>query len=145
MPRSAAPSPIAIDASALVELLLDTPSGRRIAQKVAGAQLIAPDIINPEIMQSLRGLERAGKVSGKRAATALARLIHSPIARVPTTGLLAEAWSLRFNPVGIRRLLRSARTDAWLSAPEHRRSSAPCAVARRHVPVMAPRRRSPLP
>jgi predicted nucleic acid-binding protein len=97
MHRSAEPSRIAIDASALVELLLETPAGRRIARKVAGAQLIAPDIVNPEIVQSLRGLERAGKVSGERAATALARLIHSPIARVPTTGLLAEVWSLRFN------------------------------------------------
>jgi predicted nucleic acid-binding protein len=97
MHRLAERSRIAIDASALVELLLETPAGRRIARKVAGAQLIAPDIVNPEIVQSLRGLERAGKVSGERAATALARLIHSPIARVPTTGLLAEVWSLRFN------------------------------------------------
>ncbi len=97
MPRSAEPSRIAIDASALVELLLETPAGRGIARRVAGARLIAPDIVNPEVMQSLRGLERAGKVSGERAATALARLVHSPIARVPTTGLLTEAWSLRFN------------------------------------------------
>jgi predicted nucleic acid-binding protein len=97
MPRSAELSRIAIDASALVELLLETPSGRRIARRVDGARLIAPDIVNPEVMQSLRGLERAGKVSSERAATALARLVHSPIARVPTTGLLTEAWSLRFN------------------------------------------------
>lgn len=97
MPRSATPSWIAIDASALVELLLETPSGRGIAKKVTGARLIAPDIVNPEVMQSLRGLERAGKVSSKRAATAISRLAHSPIARVPTTGLLTDAWSLRFN------------------------------------------------
>jgi predicted nucleic acid-binding protein len=97
MPRSATPSWIAIDASALVELLLETPSGRGMAKKVAGARLLAPDIVNPEVMQSLRGLERAGKVSGERAAKALSRLVHSPIARVPTTGLLTGAWSLRFN------------------------------------------------
>jgi predicted nucleic acid-binding protein len=97
MHRSAEPSRIAIDASALVELLLETPAGRGIANRVAGMRLIAPDIVNPEVMQSLRGLERAGKVSGERAATAVVRLVHSPIARVPTTGLLTEAWSLRFN------------------------------------------------
>jgi predicted nucleic acid-binding protein len=97
MPRSATHSRIAIDASALVELLLETPTGRGIARRVDGARLIAPDIVNPEVMQSLRGLERAGKVSNERAATALARLVHSPIARVPTTGLLTDAWSLRFN------------------------------------------------
>lgn len=97
MPRSAEHSRIAIDASALVELLLETPTGRGIAGRVDGARLIAPDIVNPEVMQSLRGLERAGRVSSERAATALARLVHSPIARVPTTGLLTDAWSLRFN------------------------------------------------
>jgi predicted nucleic acid-binding protein len=97
MQRSAAPSRIAIDASALVELLLQTPAGRRIARVVAGAQLIAPDIVNPEVMQSLRGLERAGKLSSERAATAISRLAHSPIRRVPTTGLIDDAWSLRFN------------------------------------------------
>jgi predicted nucleic acid-binding protein len=91
------PSRIAIDASALTELLLETPSGRRVARTVAGARLLAPDLVNAEVAQALRGLERAGRLSPERAATALTRLIHSPIARVPTTGLLAEAWSLRFN------------------------------------------------
>lgn len=97
MPRSAPPSPIAIDASALVELLLQTTAGRRIAGVVLGRQLVAPDIVNAEVAQGLRGLERAGKVSRERAAKAIARLAHSPVVRVPTTGLLAEVWSLRFN------------------------------------------------
>ncbi len=56
------PSRIAIDASALVELLLETPAGGGIARQVAGSRLIAPDIVNPEVLQSLRGLERAGKL-----------------------------------------------------------------------------------
>lgn len=97
MHRSATPWRIAIDASALVELLLETPAGAGIARMVAGARLIAPDIVNPEVMQSVRGLERAGKLSGERASRAIAQLARSPIARVPTTGLMAEAWSLRFN------------------------------------------------
>jgi len=97
MPRSAAPSPIAIDASALVELLLQTPVGRRLATTVTGARLIAPDIVNAEVVQALRGLERAGRVSSERAAQAIARLADSPVARVPTTVLIAEVWSLRFN------------------------------------------------
>ncbi len=108
MPRSATPSWIAIDASALVELLLETPSGRGIAKQVAGARLLAPDIVNPEVMQSLRGLERAGKVSSERAATAISRLVHSPIARVPTTGSAHRRMVAAFQPVGVRRLLRSA-------------------------------------
>jgi predicted nucleic acid-binding protein len=97
MQRSVEQSHIAIDASALVELLLQTAVGRRIAHLVSGAHLIAPDVINPEAMQSLRGLERAGKLSSERAATAVARLAGSPIVRVPTIGLIADAWALRSN------------------------------------------------
>ncbi|HXA54537.1 MAG TPA: type II toxin-antitoxin system VapC family toxin [Solirubrobacteraceae bacterium] len=97
MPRSTSSSPIAIDASALVELLLQTPAGRTVAGVVVGRRLIAPDIVNAEVVQSLRGLERGGKVSGRRAGEAIVRLADSPVARVPTTGLIAEVWSLRFN------------------------------------------------
>lgn len=96
-PRSFGPSQIAIDASALVELLLRSPVGRGIARVVAGAQLIAPDVINPEVLQSLRGLERGGKLAGDRAAKAVAALAQVPITRVPTTGLITDAWSLRAN------------------------------------------------
>lgn len=97
MHRSAGPSQIAIDASALVELLLRSTVGRAVARVVAGAQLIAPDVINPEVLQSLRGLERGGKLTSDRATKAVAALAQVPITRVPTTGLIADAWSLRAN------------------------------------------------
>jgi predicted nucleic acid-binding protein len=91
------PSQIAIDASACVELLLRTPVGLAIAGVVAGAELVAPDVINPEVMQSLRSLERGGKLGGDRATRAITALTHSAIKRVPTTGLITDAWSLRAN------------------------------------------------
>jgi predicted nucleic acid-binding protein len=90
-------SHIAIDASALVELLLQTPVGKRVAGLALGSRLIAPDVINPETVQSLRRLERAGHLTSERAAAAVSRLHRSPIVRVPTTGLIADAWSLRAN------------------------------------------------
>lgn len=91
------PSQIAIDASALVELLLQTTLGRHIAGAIGGSRLIAPDIVNPEVIQSLRGLERGGMLSSERAARAVVRLAESPVRRVPTTGLIADAWALRAN------------------------------------------------
>jgi predicted nucleic acid-binding protein len=94
---SAEPSQIAIDASALVELLLRTTLGRQIAGQVGGSQLIAADIVNAEVIQGLRGLERGGKLSPERAAKAVKRLADSPVRRVPTTGLITEVWSLRAN------------------------------------------------
>ena len=95
--RSSGQSPIAIDASALVEVLLQTPAGDKIRRLVAEAQLIAPDVINPEVMQSLRKLERSGRLSGARATRAIAALARSPVRRIPTAGLIDGAWSLRAN------------------------------------------------
>ncbi len=97
MRRSSGQSQITIDASALVELLLLTPIGRSVERAVAGAALIAPDVINPETLQSLRNLERGGKISQDRAAKAVVRLAESTITRVPTTGLIVDAWPMRTN------------------------------------------------
>jgi predicted nucleic acid-binding protein len=78
-------------------MLLKTSVGLAIARTVAEAELVAPDVINPEVMQSLRKLERGGKLSGDRAARAIYRLTHTAITRVPTAGLIEDAWLLRAN------------------------------------------------
>ena len=97
MSRSFAPSPIVIDASALVELLLQSDVGVKVEQAIGDAPLVAPDVVNPEVVQSLRGLERGGKLTSTRASTAIGRLAESDIARVPTRMLLREMWSMRAN------------------------------------------------
>lgn len=74
-----------------------TSIGRSVARVVAGAALIAPDVINPEAMQSLRNLERGGKLSSERAAEAVADLTDIDLRRVPTTNLIVGAWPLRAN------------------------------------------------
>jgi predicted nucleic acid-binding protein len=97
MSRSSVPLPIVIDASALVELLLRGATGERVERAIGDAELVAPDVANPEVVQSLRGLERGGKLTSARAARAIARLAESEISRVPTRMLLREMWSLRAN------------------------------------------------
>lgn len=91
------PSSIVIDASALVELLIRSKLGARVERALGEADVLAPDIVNAEVMQGLRGLERGGKLTGARASTAITRLTTSPISRIPTTALLPAAWSLRAN------------------------------------------------
>ena len=88
---------IVIDASALVELLLRSETGVRVERAIGDAALVAPDVVNPEVVQSLRGLERGGKLTSGRASTAIDRLAESDISRVPTRMLLREVWSLRAN------------------------------------------------
>jgi predicted nucleic acid-binding protein len=91
------PSPLVIDASALVELLIQSPRATAIESAIGDRRLIAPDILNVEALQSLRGLQRGGALTEDRAAAAVRRLVESRVARVPTQALLHEAWSLRHN------------------------------------------------
>lgn len=91
------PSSIVIDASALVELLLQSSRARSIKEAIGDSELIAPDTLNPEVLNSLRGLERGGALTGARASRAVERLLSSRIARIPTQALLHDAWSLRHN------------------------------------------------
>jgi predicted nucleic acid-binding protein len=86
-----------IDASALVELLIRSKLGARVERALGEADLLAPDIVNVEVLQSLRGLERGGKLTGARASKAVSRLTASPVSRIPTIALLPSAWSLRAN------------------------------------------------
>jgi predicted nucleic acid-binding protein len=91
------PSPLVIDASALVELLLQGRLAARIDGAIGERELIAPDILNPEVLQSLRGLERGGLLTAIRASQAVGRLLESRIPRIPTHALLRDAWALRHN------------------------------------------------
>ncbi len=97
MSGSSVGSPVVIDASALLELLLQSVTGQRVERAIGDAELLAPDVVNPEIAQGLRGLERGGKLTSARASRAMARLAESGISRVPTRMLLREIWSLRSN------------------------------------------------
>lgn len=97
MTNSSAHSLIVIDASALLELLLAGSKSAAIGRAVGDARLLAPDLVNPEVMQCLRRLERAGKLTTSRAGKALSRLREGAVITMPTGPLARWAWSLRHN------------------------------------------------
>jgi predicted nucleic acid-binding protein len=97
MSRSVAPSQIVIDASALIELLTHTPLAFKVDQAIGDAELIAPDVLNPEVLEGLRGLERGGQLTSERASLAAERLGESKIERIPTTEFLRKIWTMRAN------------------------------------------------
>lgn len=97
MSGSSVRSPLVIDASALVALLLGDAGGRRVGRAIGQADLVAPDLLNPEVLQSLRGLERAGKLSPARALQAVERLAEGGVSQVPTRSLVRDVWYLRAN------------------------------------------------
>jgi predicted nucleic acid-binding protein len=84
-----------IDAGALLELLLRTLRAESVQKVVDDRQLVAPAVIDAEVLSALRGLERTRAVSPARAAVAIADLRLAPVERYPLGLLLDRAWSLR--------------------------------------------------
>jgi predicted nucleic acid-binding protein len=84
-----------IDAGALLELLLRTLRAESVQAAVDDRQLVAPAVIDAEVLSALRGLERTRAVSPARAAVAIADLRLAPVERYPLDLLLDRAWSLR--------------------------------------------------
>ena len=90
---------IVVDASALLEFLLQTPLGIRIEMRLFRDEdeFHSPHLIDVEVTQALRRLVRAGEVSADRAAEAIDDLVDLDIHRHAHLDLLTRAWKLREN------------------------------------------------
>ena len=90
---------IVVDASALLEFLLQTPLGRRVEARLFRDQdeFHSPHLADVEVTQGLRRLVRAGEVSPDRAAVAIADLADLDLHRHPHIDLVTRAWKLREN------------------------------------------------
>jgi len=90
---------IVVDASALLEFLLQTPLGARVEARLFrdGDELHAPHLVDVEIVQVLRRLVRTGEVSPTRADEAIADLTDLDLHRHAHLDLLGRAWKLRDN------------------------------------------------
>jgi predicted nucleic acid-binding protein len=84
-----------IDAGALLELLLRTLRAGSVQSVVADRQLVAPAVIDAEVLSALRGLERNSGVTAARAVLAIVDLRLAPVERFPLDPLLDRAWALR--------------------------------------------------
>lgn len=90
---------IVIDASAVLELLLNTPAAPRVAERVfAPAETLhAPHLIDLEVAQVLRRYVAAGELEPLRGAEALDDLADLPLLRYPHDIFLSRIWELRHN------------------------------------------------
>jgi predicted nucleic acid-binding protein len=90
---------IVVDASALLEVLLQTSLGARVEVRLFDGEeeLHAPHLLDVEIAQGLRRLVRTGEVSSGRAADAIADLSDLDLHRHGHLDLLRRAWKLRDN------------------------------------------------
>jgi predicted nucleic acid-binding protein len=84
-----------LDAGALLELLLRTMRAESVVAAVDDRQMVAPAVIDAEVLSALRGLERNRALPPARAAVAVADLRTAPVERYPLDPLLERAWGLR--------------------------------------------------
>ena len=90
---------IVLDASAVLELLLGTSSGRRLAGRIRPRtiSLHAPHLVDIEVTQAVRRHALSGAISAERGRLALQHLAELDLERYPHTPLLPRIWALREN------------------------------------------------
>ena len=90
---------IVLDASAVLELLLGTAHGRRVAARLAEADdtLHAPSLVDVEVLHVLRRLTRSRALGADEAESALSDLEALDLERHDHLPVLRRAWDLRAN------------------------------------------------
>lgn len=86
---------LVIDASAVIDLLLNGNNTPSIETAVAGETLVAPELIDVEVTSALARLERSGVLVGDQAEAALSRYESFPLDRVSHQAVMMPAWKLR--------------------------------------------------
>ena len=90
---------IVLDASALVELILTTPTGQLVAARIADPAdgLHVPHLVDIEVAQTLRRFVREGDIDAKTVAGALGDFRALDLQRHAHEPLLGRIWELRQN------------------------------------------------
>lgn len=90
---------LVVDASAVADLLLARPGAERIARQLEAHAdaLVAPQLLDVEVLSALRRVVASGEASAARAGEAVADLLDLPVERYPHGALVPRAWELRDN------------------------------------------------
>lgn len=89
---------IVVDASVVVTALSDDGAdGARSRQRLLADRLVAPHLIDVEVLAAWRRLAGSGRLEERRAELARSDLRALAIERVPHGPLLERAWELRGN------------------------------------------------
>ena len=90
---------IVIDSSAVLEVLLRSPTGLEIEERIFSPQetLYAPHLLDLEVAQVLRRYCISGEILPERGQEALRDLLDLPIYRYPHDIFLFRIWALRHN------------------------------------------------
>ena len=86
-----------IDASAATEYLLRTPLGLKLAGVIEDAALVAPELLDVEVLSVLRRAVLHHQLTEQRALLAIEDLMGWSIDRIPHRPLVWAAWQHRNN------------------------------------------------
>lgn len=89
---------IVVDASCLLELLLNRPGAKKVLQVLADHdEFCAPGLIDVEVCHVLRRYALLKQISAQRGKEAVEDLADFPLERYPHTLLVKRVWQLRNN------------------------------------------------
>jgi predicted nucleic acid-binding protein len=90
---------IVLDASALIEWLLQTPAAAKVEKSLFSpvAALHAPHLLDVEVTQVLRRYVTIGHLTPSRGEEALQDMLDLPLTRYPHDVFLWRIWELRHN------------------------------------------------
>ena len=89
---------IVVDASVIVTALADDgDDGDRVRERLRGERLVAPHLIDLEVVCAWRRLAAAGQLDDRRVALAMADLGALRIERARHQPLIQRCWELRSN------------------------------------------------
>lgn len=86
-----------IDASAATEYLLRTPLGLKLADVIADAALVAPELLDVEVLSVIRRAVLRRQLTDQRASLAIEDLMDWSIDRISHKALVWAAWQHRNN------------------------------------------------
>lgn len=86
---------IVLDASAAVELAMNSDAGAAAARGVDGQEMHVPHVLALEVAQALRRLTASGVTTPARAAEALLDVAHLDATRHEHEPFLPRVWELR--------------------------------------------------
>lgn len=90
---------IVVDASALLEVLLNAPTSARVRARILDRDetLHVPHLLDLEVAQVVRRYTLSGEMGAERGAQALEDLADLPLNRYPHEPFLPRIWDLRNN------------------------------------------------
>lgn len=115
---------LVLDASAMVDLLIEAPSADAILTRLLDTKVHVPGHFDAEVLAAIARLVRTGEVTDDAATSHLAELTAAPYERHDTASLVTGAWRRRtmrvvdalYVELGARLGLPVVTTDAGMAA-----------------------------